>query len=243
MTPFVQKALLVCAGKGTRLYPLTKTLPKAMVPINGTPMIDLLIDQIKETGIRDIGLIVSPFSRPHFDAHLGDGATKGVKITYILQEEPKGIAHAIYQAKDYVGNEPFFVSLGDNVTSSSLQSLLHTYHTSPVFTVIGVVKVTDPSRYGIVQVNAAHEITQIVEKPTIDLGNLAASGFYVFHPDIFSCIERLTPSKRGEFEITDAIGLFVDQEKKCLAVPIQGWWKDVGTPKDVEEISRLQETC
>ncbi|MFE8701132.1 sugar phosphate nucleotidyltransferase [Cytobacillus sp. FJAT-54145] len=230
------KALLLCAGKGTRMYPLTESIPKACVPLNGVPMIVYSLEQLTRAGIREVGLVVSPFSHPFLEDLLGDGREYGVSLTYLMQEEPLGIAHAVGVAKDFLQHAPFFVALGDNLTNAPLLPMIQSFSSQDAL--VATRWVDDPSRYGILQTNGM-AITQIVEKPNEDIGREAAAGFYLFSPAFFEVLPFLLPSSRGEYEISDVIQLLVDRGKHCEVFRLDGWWKDVGTPLDVEETEVL----
>lgn len=232
------KALILCAGEATRLRPLTYALPKHLLPVANRPVIEHVIDAIKRAGITEIGLVVSLKTMEQFRAHLGDGQRRGVQLEYILQPEPRGLAHAVACARDFVSQDDFLVYLGDNLVEEGLTTLLQEFREARPEALLSLVKVEDPRRFG-VAVLEGNEIKRLIEKPAEPLSNLAIAGIYVFQPIIFEAISEIRPSPRGELEITDAIQRLIDRGYRVLPHRIEGWWKDVGKPEDLLEANRL----
>lgn len=232
------KAIILCAGEGTRLRPLTFSIPKHLIPVANKPVILRALETIKETGITNIGIVVSPNRKESFTSRLGDGSTWGVKISYILQEEPRGLAHAVQCSRDFIQKEPFLVYLGDNLLQASLVDMITKWRRNNFNALVTLYKVSNPQRFG-VAILANGKITKLVEKPTDPPSNLAVTGIYLFDSYIFEAIDKITPSSRGELEITDAIQKLIDEGLKVSPYYLKGWWKDVGKPEDILEANQL----
>lgn len=194
------KGLILAAGKGTRLYPLTKDLPKPLVKVNDCPMIEYCINNLVDVGITDIGIVINPIHQELFEMALLK--YNHINISYIHQVEQKGIAHAIKASHSYIGNDPFICLLGDNIILNSLYPLKNKLNHNEL--VLSLQQVEDPTQYGIAELNKG-KITNIIEKPINPSSNLAIMGAYGFTHYIFEAIELISPSLRGEYEITDAI--------------------------------------
>jgi len=233
------KGVVLAGGTGSRLRPITHTGPKQLIPIANKPVIDYAIEDLADAGIDDIAVILGNKGRDEIQAHLGDGDAFGVDITYIVQGEPLGLAHAVGCAKDFVGDEPFVVYLGDDMMREGITDLVEDFDPAEYAAGIGLQTVEEPSRYGIVDVNEAGEVTELVEKPEDPPNNLALIGIYVFTPAIFEQIEALDPSWRGEYEITEAIQGMLDAGETIQSHVVHGWWKDTGKPEDVLHANRL----
>lgn len=232
------KGLLLAGGHGTRLRPLTFTGNKHMLPIANKPMILYGLEHLINAGIKEIGVILGPV-KEDVRGLLGDGSRFGVKITYIDQPEPKGLAHAIAISQDFLGDEPFAMYLGDNMLKQGAKPLIDTFEKNENDCVIGVAKVKDPSRYGIVVFDENGGIKRLVEKPKQPVSDWALIGVYIFNDKIFEAIKKIKPSWRGELEITDAIQVLLDSGAKVGFQFVQGWWKDTGRPEDLLEANQL----
>jgi len=232
------KGLLLAGGHGTRLRPLTFTGNKHLLPIANKPMILYGLEHLINAGVKEIGIILGPIKEGVTEL-LGDGSKFGVKITYIDQPEPKGLAHAIIVSQNFLGDEPFLMYLGDNVLKQGAKPLLDIFERNKSDCVIGVAEVKDPSRYGIVVFDEGGRIKKLVEKPKQPVSNWALIGVYVFNNKIFEAIKKIKPSWRGELEITDAIQVLLDDEAKVDFQFVQGWWKDTGRPEDLLEVNQL----
>ncbi|HOB15653.1 MAG TPA: glucose-1-phosphate thymidylyltransferase [Defluviitoga sp.] len=231
------KALILCAGKGTRLRPLTLTNAKPLIPIANKPTIMYSIEKIKEAGISDIGIVVSPENIEAFQRVLGDGSSLDVKITYIIQEKPQGLAHAVKVSKDFLNDENFLMFLGDNLVQFDLRNFIKQFENSNYESYILLTPVENPSEFGIAIIEDS-KIVKVIEKPKVPPSNLAIVGVYIFTPLIFEAINHITLSWRGEYEITDAIQWLIDNTKSVGAHIIEGWWKDTGKPEDLIEANR-----
>ena len=231
------KGLLLAGGHGTRLRPLTYTGNKHMLPIANKPMLMYGFDQMRSAGIGDIGVVLGPLQEGIVEA-LGDGSKFGVKITYLDQPDPKGIAHAVMISREFLGTTPFIVHLGDNLLKDSVPELARDFQDSTADASVVLSRVKDPSRFGVVQIEN-HKIVKLVEKPKQYISDLALAGVYFFRPTIFPAIEKLKPSWRNELEITEAIQNLLDVGGKITYHEVSGWWKDTGRPEDILEANQL----
>ncbi len=231
------KALILCAGKGTRLRPLTFTSAKQLIPVANKPVILYSIEKIHHAGVNEIAMIVNPDNMKDFREVLGNGEKYGVSLTYIVQEEPKGLAHAAGLAKEFVAGDEFLMYLGDNMIQEDLEKFVKDFKRSKVDASILLTPVEDPSRFGIA-VMEEESVVEVVEKPKVPPSNLAIIGVYLFGPRVFEGIENIRPSWRGELEITDAIQYLIDNGGKVKGHVVYGWWKDTGRPSDLLEANR-----
>ena len=221
------KGLILAAGKGSRLYPVTYLIPKPLLPIANRMTLDYAFDKLREIGVTDIGVVVGE-NEEAMKAALGDGSHHGVSLTYIRQPEPKGLAHAVSFAKDFIAGDPFVLYLGDAMYSKGFVDLKKKFEESGCANLNLVKPVEDPSRFGVANVEG-DRIVKLVEKPKQPESNLAMAGLYFFGPEIWDIFPTLQPSARGEYEITDAIQIMIDQGKLVLAGVYDGAWFDTGT--------------
>ncbi len=226
------KALVLCGGKGTRLRPLTYTIPKQLVPIANRPILGYVFDHLQNAGITDIGVIISPETGDAIKGYLGTGENWHVRLTYILQPQPLGIAHAVKTARDFLGAEPFVVYLGDNLLQDGLTDALTTFVSQNADALVLLKKVPDPRQFGVV-VLKDNKVISLVEKPAQPPSDLALVGVYVFSPKIHPVIERLSYSARGELEITDALQKLIEEKSPVIPKIITGWWLDTGKKDDL----------
>ena len=226
------KGIILHGGHGTRLRPLTHTGPKQLLPIANKPMSQYCLDAIAETGITEIAIIVGGIGSNKVREFYGDGTKFGVKITYIEQDEPKGIAHAIRLCKNFVNNEKFLVFLGDNIIQKSITDFSENFRNSNYDATVLLCEVDNPSRFGIADVEN-EKILKITEKPKNPESNLAVTGIYFLTPIIFEIIDNLKPSWRNELEITDALDNLLKQNNNISYEKITDYWKDTGTPDDI----------
>jgi len=233
------KGVLLAGGTGSRLYPITHTGPKQLVPIANKPVLDYAIEDLREAGIEEIGVVLGNKGREAIQEHLGDGSGFGVDITYIVQGDPLGLAHAVGCARDFVGDDPFVVYLGDDLMREGIEELVSDFDPEEYAAGIGLQEVDEPSRYGVVDLNDDQDVIELEEKPDDPPSNLALIGIYVFTPDVFPRIEELEPSWRGELEIADAIQGLFDDGHRVQSHVVSGWWKDTGKPDDVLHANRL----
>ncbi|MDB3956836.1 glucose-1-phosphate thymidylyltransferase [Candidatus Nitrosopelagicus sp.] len=226
------KGIILHGGHGTRLRPLTHTGPKQLLPIANKPMSEYCIESIRETGITDIAIIIGGLGSNKVKEYYGNGEKFGINITYIEQDEPKGIAHAINLCKNFINNEKFLVFLGDNIIQRSISDFVENFQKSNFDATLLLCEVDNPSSFGIADVENK-KITKITEKPKKPKSNLAVTGIYLLTPKIFSIIENLKPSWRNELEITDALDILLNQNDNLSFEIITDYWKDTGTPHDI----------
>jgi len=231
------KGLLLAGGHGTRLRPLTFTGNKHMLPIANKPMLLYGLEHLKNAGIRNIAIILGPIKEGVVET-LGDGTKHGVKITYIDQPEPKGLAHAVMIAEDYLRGEPFVMYLGDNLLKQGVKPLVDLYEEG-YDCVVGATEVRNPSSYGVVVFNEDGTISRFVEKPKEPISDWALIGVYVFNDTVFDAVRKIKPSRRGEMEITDTIQTLLTDGARVAVQKVEGWWKDTGTVEDLLEANRL----
>lgn len=226
------KGIILHGGHGTRLRPLTHTGPKQLLPIANKPMSEYCIESIKEAGIKDIAIIIGGIGSNKVKEYYGTGEKFGLCFTYIEQDSPKGIAHAIQLCKEFVKNEKFLVFLGDNIIQKSIREFALKFEESNFDATVLLCKVDNPSRFGIASVTNG-KITKIIEKPKNSSSDLAVTGIYFLTSKIFKIIDNLKPSWRNELEITDALDILLEKNNNLSYEIITDYWKDTGTPEDI----------
>ncbi len=231
------KAIILCAGLGTRLRPLTFSNAKHLIPIANKPVMFYGLEAIIEAGVTEIGVIVGE-NRSDFVQALGNGKRWGVQISYIVQEQPKGLAHAAKVAQEFVGDEPFIMYLGDNLFQMGLKEAVKLFHLHQPDAVAFLCEVEDPRAYGVAELDG-ERVIRVVEKPKEPMSNWALTGAYIFKPIVFEVIDDLKPSARGEYEITDAIQGLIERGRQVMPYFVQGWWVDTGNAADMLQANRL----
>lgn len=233
------KGIILSGGHGTRLRPLTHTGPKQLIPIANKPVIEYAIEDLRDAGIVDIGIILGTNMPNKIKDELKDGSHLGVSLTYIMQGEPKGLAHAAATAKDFVDGDSFVMYLGDNILKSGIEEFVSKFDESEFAARILLQEVEDPRQFGVAELNDNNEVIKLVEKPEHPKSNLALVGIYLFKNEIFDAISKIKPSWRNELEITDAIQRLIDDDKNVDSFIVEGWWKDTGKPEDVLDANQL----
>ncbi|MFH0948413.1 MAG: glucose-1-phosphate thymidylyltransferase [Elusimicrobiota bacterium] len=231
------KALVLSGGKGTRLRPITHTSAKQLVPVANKPILFYGLEAIADSGIKDVGIIVGE-TKNEIMAAVGDGKKFGIKVTYIPQEAPLGLAHAVKIARDFLKDDEFVMYLGDNLIRDGIKSFVDEFRKKKPNSQILLAKVPNPQQFGVAELKDG-KVVQLVEKPKQPKSDLALVGVYMFDKNIFEAVNKIKPSLRGELEITDAIQYLV--EKKFTVIPhiINGWWKDTGKLEDMLEANRI----
>jgi glucose-1-phosphate thymidylyltransferase len=232
------KGLVLSGGKGTRLRPITHTSAKQLVPVANKPILFYVMENLADAGIRDVGVIVGD-TADEVRAACGDGSRWDISLTYIQQDAPLGLAHAVKIAESYLAGEPFVMYLGDNLLPSGITPLVQEFSERKPDAMILLTSVPDPQRFGVAVLNDDGRVQSLEEKPEKPRSDLALVGVYLFTAAIFDAVNAITPSARGELEITDAIQWLIDNEREVLPHLVQGWWKDTGKLEDMLEANRI----
>ncbi|MDX1992072.1 MAG: glucose-1-phosphate thymidylyltransferase [bacterium] len=231
------KAVILAAGQGTRLRPVTLTMPKPLVPVANKSLIGYAIDILKGAKVTDITIVVHDLSSP-IVSQLGDGSKLGVNLTYTVQAEQKGLAHAVSLCRDFVGDEPFAMFLGDNIFQDKMTDLIEGFADSDAELAIALKGIPDPTRFGIAEISNGR-VLRVIEKPKNPPSNLAICGVYLFRKSIWDAIANIKPSARNELEITDAIAWVISQNHKVTPYVLPGWWIDAGKPDAIINANQL----
>ena len=233
------KGLILSGGRGTRLRPITFTSAKQLVPVANKPVLFYGIEAMAAAGIIDVGIIIAPETGDEIRAAAGDGSEFGVRIEYIVQDEPAGLAHAVLTAEPFLGSSPFVMYLGDNLLQGGMEDLVDAFRRHAPEALILLTPVPDPQNYGVAELGGDGAVLRLVEKPPEPATDLALVGVYMFTPLIHDAARAIEPSARGELEITDAIQWLVDNGKRVEPHVVRGWWKDTGRLEDMLEANRL----
>lgn len=232
------KGLVLAGGSGRRLRPITHTSAKQLLPVANRPILFYGLDQLREAGIVEVGIVVGD-SEPEIREAVGDGAAFGLDVTYLRQDAPLGLAHAVLAAEGFLGSDDFVMVLGDNLIEGGLGALTERFRTTGPSAQLLLKAVPDPRAFGVAELGPDGAVVRLVEKPTQPTSDLALVGAYAFSPDILDAARRISPSWRGELEITDAVQLLVEEGREVRASVLEGWWLDTGKKDDLLEANRV----
>ena len=231
------RALVLAGGEGSRLRPLTHTQAKQLIPVAGQPILFHALDAIRDAGITEVGIVIG-HTGPEVRLAVGDGSRWGLHVTYLEQEAPLGLAHAVMTAADFVRGQPFLMYLGDNVLLEGVTRFVREFERARPDAQILLTHVPEPEHFG-VAVLEGERVVRLVEKPREFISDVALVGVYLFDDSILEACATLSPSWRGEYEITEAIQWLIDQGKTVRAEMVDGYWKDTGRPEDLLEANRM----
>ncbi|MFD7699713.1 glucose-1-phosphate thymidylyltransferase [Streptomyces caelestis] len=231
------KALVLSGGAGTRLRPITHTSAKQLVPVANKPVLFYGLEAIADAGITEVGIIVGDTADEIREA-VGDGSRFGIEVTYIPQDAPLGLAHAVLIAQDFLGDDDFVMYLGDNFIVGGITGLVEEFRTERPDAQILLTKVPNPTSFGVAELGADGRVVGLEEKPKQPKSDLALVGVYLFTPAIHEAVRSIEPSWRGELEITHAIQWLIDQKRDVRSTTISGYWKDTGNVTDMLEVNR-----
>ncbi|MFD9944490.1 glucose-1-phosphate thymidylyltransferase [Nonomuraea sp. NPDC059023] len=232
------KALVLAGGSGTRLRPITHTSAKQLVPVANKPVLFYGLEAIAAAGIRELGIVVGD-THAEIEAAVGDGSAFGLEVTYLRQEAPLGLAHAVLIARDFLGGDDFVMYLGDNFLVGGINDIVSGFMAKKPDAQIMLTRVGDPRQFGVAELNPDGGVKSLEEKPQHPKSDLALVGVYLFTATVHEAVAELKPSWRGELEITDAIQWLIDRGYHVESTTVTGYWKDTGNVEDMLEVNRL----
>jgi glucose-1-phosphate thymidylyltransferase len=232
------KALVLAGGSGSRLRPITHTSAKQLLPVANKPVLYYGLEAIRDAGITEVGIVVGD-TAPAIQEAVGDGSAFGLSATYIRQDAPRGLAHAVLIARDFVGDDDFVMYLGDNFIVGGISELVEEFAVGRPDAQIMLTQVPDPRQFGVAELDALGEVVGLEEKPSQPKSDLALVGVYIFTSAVHEAVRQLAPSWRGELEITEAIQWLIDNGRKVRSTTITGYWKDTGNVIDMLEVNRM----
>ncbi|MGW7022508.1 glucose-1-phosphate thymidylyltransferase [Streptomyces decoyicus] len=231
------KALVLSGGAGTRLRPFSYSMPKQLIPVANKPVLEHVLGNLRDMKVTDVGIIVGDRAS-EIEAVIGDGSRLGLRVTYIPQERPLGLAHCVILARDFLGDDEFVMYLGDNMLPGGITAIAEDFAAHLPDAQVVVHKVEDPRAFGVAELGMDGSVLRLVEKPAEPRSDLALIGVYFFSPAIHRAVAAIEPSARGELEITDAIQWLVDRGARVTAREYEGYWRDTGRIDDVLECNR-----
>ncbi|MDH2428929.1 glucose-1-phosphate thymidylyltransferase [Sphaerisporangium sp. TRM90804] len=232
------KALVLAGGSGTRLRPITHTSAKQLVPVANKPVLFYVLEAIAATGVTEVGMVVGS-TQEEIERAVGDGSAFGLEVTYLRQDAPLGLAHAVLISREYLGDDDFVMYLGDNFIVGGIDPVVRRFHADRPAAQIMLTRVTDPRQFGVAELDASGRVVGLEEKPPAPKSDLALVGVYIFTPAVHDAVAALKPSWRGELEITDAIQWLIDAGRRVESTEVSGYWKDTGNVTDMLEVNRL----
>ncbi|MFF8380327.1 glucose-1-phosphate thymidylyltransferase [Streptomyces sp. NPDC015661] len=232
------KALILSGGMGTRLRPFTYSMPKQLVPVANKPILVHCLENVRAIGVEDVAVVVGDRAED-VRAVVGDGSAYGLNVTYLQQEAPLGLAHAVAIAEEFLGDEDFVMYLGDNILADGIAESARDFRAERPAARLLLAKVDDPRAYGVAEIDAEGRVRALVEKPRQPRSDLAVIGVYFFTAAVHEAVRAIEPSARGELEITDAIQYLVERGDRVVAGEYTGYWKDTGSPDDLLDCNRV----